>query len=381
MNQTNPEIAVWEDNHAGHTLAFVEILIRHIYEKTKKPLLFISTQSTFRSEEYQVHLKPLEGRFTTMVVGDNFSEEKSLALWTRFRAIEKELKKRQIHALIVSTADALVKTLGIASLLGWTPGRLKIHSCLLYLGVAYPGRNVLAHLKDRISFWLKSRAPVEATYLDQWAIKRVKDKFGISLTVCPEPLYSMGDYLNQRPAQPSADRKKGVCFGFPGGARSGDRKGPDFLIDAFLKADLPSDARLIYAGHFFDPALLEKFKQAESVLGDRFQVFNGYLKNDELIHLMDQMDVVCLPYRSHVGTSAFFAKTAILGKVILSTNYGWLGWAGAQYNKTVFFENNSLSSLTRALENTYREFSELDSKTSNYRPVSEEEFVKTLAGI
>ena len=126
---------------------------------------------------------------------------------------------------------------------------------------------------------------------------------------------------------------------------------------------------------------MKKFKQASEILGDRFQVFNGYLKTKRLFSVVDQMDVVCLPYRSHVGTSAFFAQSATMGKVILASNYGWLGGIGSKYNKAVFFENNSIPSLAAALEKINKDFSILDSLSSNYSPISEDEFVKVLAGI
>jgi len=152
------------------------------------------------------------------------------------------------------------------------------------------------------------------------------------------------------------------------------------LIDAFLQADLPADTRLVFAGHFFDPPLLEKFDQAQSKLGERFRVFNGYLKTDKLFSVMDQMDVVCLPYRSHVGTSAFFTQAATLGKVILASDYGWLSGAGRQYHKTVFFENDSVTSLSKSLEKATKDFATMNALVGNYSPVPEEDFVRVLAG-
>ena len=237
MTNLNPSIAIWEDDYRGHTLAFVEILIRQIYDKTKVPVLFFSTKAAFQSDAYLVYLRPLEGKFIPRVVGNNFSGGKPLVLWGQFKQIEKELNEKGITRLIVSTADSVVKTLGLAHLLGWRPKKLEIRCCLLYLGIAYPGRNILTQLKDRFAFWLKNWTPVHGVYIDQWAVERVKEKYGISLPICPEPLYSLGEYLQERIVKPHTKSSSGVCFGFPGGARFGDRKGPELLIDAFLQAD------------------------------------------------------------------------------------------------------------------------------------------------
>jgi hypothetical protein len=381
MNHQETEIAIWEDNFKGHTLAFVEILVRHIFEKTKKPVLFFSSRTTFQSKPYRIYLKPLEGRFIPVVVGEKFSEEKMPILWHRFRKIEKELSTRGIRRLVLSTADSVVKTLGMARLAGWKPKNLDIHCCLLYLGIVYPDRGGITRLRDRFSFWLKNLAPVKSGYLDQWAVKKIREQMDITLDVCPEPLFSLGGYLKQRTLRKHADTGKGLCFGFFGGARLGDTKGAELLLDAFIQANLPSDSKLVFAGPFNEKGILDKISQIQAKLGDRFRMVNGYLEVIELFKEVDQVDVVCLPYRSHVGTSAFFAQAATLGKVILSTDYGWLGWAGSQYNKTVFFKNDSMHSLASSLEKAGKEFAELDSRKSNYTPIPEEDFVKALTDL
>ena len=380
MENSKPEIAIWEDEYRGHNLAFVEILIRYISEKTKKPVLFFSSKAAFQSEAYQVYLKPLERWFIPGTVSEKHNVGKAWEIWGRFGEIEKELKNKGIHCLIVSTADSLARTLGLAHLIGWKPKDLEIRCLLMYLGIAYAGRNGLSRLRDRVSFWLKRQAPIRASYLDQWAVEKVLEKTGISLTTCPEPPYCLAEYLRDRPIRKKLGNGENICFGFPGGARFGDRKGPDLLIDAFLKADLPSNTQLVFAGPFSDPPLLEKFKQAQAKLGGRFQVFNGFLKTKELFSAVDQMDLVCLPYRSHIGTSAFFTQSATLGKVILASDYGWLGWAGRKYNKTIFFENDSELSLSKSLEKAALEFSRMDSIASNYSPAAEEDFARVVAG-
>ncbi len=377
-----PDIAIWEDDYRGATLAMVEILARHIFEKTRKPVLLFSSGATFRSAAYQVYFKPLEGQFIPVEVAPNYSDGNLLDLWRQFGKIERELKDRGIFRLLLGTADGAVKMFSFARLFGWKPGKLDIRCCVLYLGIAYPGRKgLLVGWRDRLALWLKTSAPVKAFYLDYWAVERVREKFGISLSVCPEPLLSLWDYLKVRPERPVHRERKGICFGFPGGASFGDRKGPDFLIDAFLQADLPPDTCLTFAGYFFDPLLLDVFEKAGERLGDRFKVYNGYLPNMELFNAMDQMDVICLPYRNHAATSGFFHQGATLGKVVVAPDYGWLGATGRKYNKTVFFENDSLSSLAKALEKTAREFPSLDSLAGNYIPTSEEDFVRVLAGV
>ena len=282
---------------------------------------------------------------------------------------------------MVATGDELVKAAGVAGLLGWRPGNIEIHAGILQLGLVYPNRPWKTRLKDYISFFVKKSAPVQTLCFDGWAVEKTRERFGVSLRVCVEPLLSMKEYMKERSAGSRPDRRAGVTFGFAGGADQGDRKGADFLLDAFQRARLPSDSRLFFVGRF-NPILMDYFEAAKKSLGERLIVQNKLLSNEALFRVMDhQMDVLCLPYRDHVGSSGFYAQAATLGKILIVPDSGWLGWEGQKNPKVRLFRNQSVDSLKEALEQTADDFEKMEAAPSIYRPADEEEFVKALTGI
>ena len=119
-NNNAPQIAIWADYHTGHRLAWVEIIIRNVFEKTHCPVLVVMPTFVFQSQEYQVFLKAQEGHFVPLVLG---REPKTLSLtppqspfqiWRELLQVLRELKKRGIKRLVVATGDELVKAAGVA---------------------------------------------------------------------------------------------------------------------------------------------------------------------------------------------------------------------------------------------------------------------------
>jgi glycosyltransferase involved in cell wall biosynthesis len=374
-HSTAPEICVWEDDPSGHRLAFVEILVRYIWEKTGRNTLLVISEEVLKSAQYRIFLKNLGDRFETHLLGKQTCRN-TFSIGSRFLKVSDFLKRRNIRELIIPTADVIVKILGIARLFGWNPLPLNIRCVLLFLGFPYADRSFLLHLKDWLSFLLKKMAPVHAFYIDTYAAEIARIKYGYTISTIPEPLLSLPSQWPRKTRRPNSSRNL-INFGCVG--RFDYRKGADLLLDAFQEA-CPPKWRLLLAGTMLETTLVQKAESIRSARPEKMLFRNEVLSNDVYWEFLEQIDVVCLPYRGHVGTSQVFAQAAALGKIIIASDYGWLGAEGKKYNKTRFFRNGSLASLVKCMEDTAMEIDALDTISGNYVPASEKSFAQVLCG-
>jgi glycosyltransferase involved in cell wall biosynthesis len=202
------------------------------------------------------------------------------------------------------------------------------------------------------------------------AVEILRREFNIVLDGLPEPPLSM-DFP---PPAKSILSPEVLCLGAIG--YFDPRKGVDLLCEAFRLARFNRPVKLLLAGKVNDPALEFQLKTGP---GDReVQAVDKILSNEEYAAALEKMDILCLPYRSHVGPSAVYAQAAYQGKVIIASDYGWLGWEGKKYNKIVFFKDRDLASLIGRLEETVSKFDSLKNLTGNYVPNTEADFTKVF---
>jgi glycosyltransferase involved in cell wall biosynthesis len=368
-------VAIWEDNPRGHRLGYVKVLTRSLFRKTGISPVLIMPMEVIRSREYEVFLSSWKGKYFKLVpVGQKTAIgllSMAARLWNVLRAAQKEGAGR----LLIATADEPAKILGLGYLLGIQPG-VEIRCGLLNLGIAYPQRSLWTRMKDRLSLWIRRKAPARCFYYDYYGIDRLRKTHGIRLNPLPEPLLSI---------EPAYFRKKGrrsgpLRLGFLGGGGFGDRKGADMLLETFGQASLPPGTRLLMAGPFQDHRLLALMEAVGSKKPGSLEVVNGFLDSAEYSRALSQMDIVCLPYRRHVGPSAVFAQAASVGKVLLAPDHGWLGWAGRRYNKALLFRHGSPEDFIRVLEEAAARFENLSRIRGNFPAPSEEDFARVLSG-
>lgn len=371
----NSDICIFEDEPEGHRLAHVEILVNHIWEKTGCRPLLITSKEVVNSTQYLVFLKKIENRFRIRIFYE-FNPRKRIARLRVFLSAVRLMELEGVKRMLIPAADQLIQMIGIGRLLGFKLFHFPVYCGIFRLDAAYPIFPILKRIKHRISFWLQRKAELKSFYYDSYAVEEINRKYGLELTAIPDPLLSMKPNDQVKTGKKSG--KRGLCFGTIG--RFDSRKGVDLLLSAFEKARLPSNTRLLVAGSVTEPQLLEKIQSAQSRMGSRLSIHIKFLKNDAYRRLLDQMDIVCLPYRSHVGPSGVFAQAAMIGKAVLASDYGWVGSEGRKYNKISFFENESEDSLVNALESMGGKMKGFWKVKSNYQPVNQEKYLTSFCG-
>ena len=378
VDQQMPEIGIFEDHFEGHHLAYVETLVRYIFEKKKQRPLLLLSEEVQASQQYEIFLKPLESKFEVI----SLKPIKKMSSFLRFRRLAgvlKDLEKCGVRTLLIPTAGHLAHMAGIASFVGFRSKKIEIRCGLLRLGVAYPGRSRWRRLMHGLSFWLLQRAPMTIFYFDEYAVNVMRKKTGINLKTIPDPYYSSGIETSTLTSANNLSSSGSICFGCLGGLDR--RKGADLLIDAFVKAKFKTKPSLLLAGQITDPTILSKVGVAQTMFGnERVVHLNKFLSNEDYFVALRKMDVVCLPYRRHIGPSGVFVQAASAGKVVIVSNYGWLSWEAKKYNKSRFFEEGQLDGLIEIMERIEIDFEKLVNVSGDYIPASQTKFGEILCG-
>jgi glycosyltransferase involved in cell wall biosynthesis len=106
------------------------------------------------------------------------------------------------------------------------------------------------------------------------------------------------------------------------------KKGVEFLLAGFERAELGSEDRLLLAGPTDDrTSELISSKYGELLRTDRLVWINRHLSTHELMLAVMACDVVCAPTPNHMGSSSFVIRSASAGRPVIASNYGWMGWA------------------------------------------------------
>jgi len=371
------QVCVFEDDPGGHRLAHARLLLRHAYQVTGIKPLLATTREVLNSVQYKVNLKKIERQFETFI----FSEvrpKKRFARWREFSRVVRTAETRGCGRVLFPTADQVVDMIGIGRLLGFKKFGIEVRCGVLRLDAPYPGFHLWRRTKNWISFFLQQKAAVRILYYDTYAVERMRREHGYKLTGVSDPPLLMGRGSSKRRDKKTI--KKGeLCFGTIGCLDF--RKGADLLVEAFQRARLPQDASLLIAGELRTTHLLENILSAQSRMGARrVRFYDQFLGSRAYWRLLNQMDVICLPYRKHIGPSGVFAQAALLGKIILTCDYGWLGWEGRKYNKGLVFKKDSLDSMVTALENAWNNRKRLLRLKSNYKPVDELKYLQAFCG-
>ncbi len=375
---SEPVICVLEFNSEGHHLAYVEILIRALKEKTGQKPLFLTSAQVPKSKSYEIYLKPIEDRFE-MHAAESIKSGKSKWMWVQFFpiiALLDKMRKRGIRRVLISTGDELAAILGLARLAGFKFKDLEITCGLLLLPLAYPTSSWLKKLKRRFFLWLQRKSGARLFCFDFHAVEILRQKYDILLETVPEPLLSLSPHTITKSVPKPNDFSNPLCLGTIG--FFDPRKGVDLLLEAFQRAHFNRPVTLLLAGLVNDSSLMKKLKDPGVAENGKIQIINKILTAEEYVLALGKMDVLCMTYRSHVGPSGVYAQAASQGKIIVASDYGWLGWEGKKYNKILFFKDQSLDSLVDTLEDTVSRFDSLAALAGNYQPTSVGDFTKVF---
>jgi hypothetical protein len=138
-----------------------------------------------------------------------------------------------------------------------------------------------------------------------------------------------------------------------GGLRPG--KGLEDLIAAFSQAKLARDERLLFVGKMAPQIRdLISTNYGTFVSDGRLVYIDRYVTDFELDCGFVAADAVAVTHERLIGSSGTLVRAAHAGRMLLTTNYGWAGWATRSFELGLTANVGKIGDLAAALEESFR---------------------------
>lgn len=334
---------IYEPAHGGHHLHYVRVLTQGLLDLGLNVTWALS-KSAPSSQEFAVHLAHLAHRvqLTTPTHGPQGLGFKT---WKQVGSdLIHEVQRLQPDRVFLPYTGGLPLALG-TRLRPWPFPKIAIEGLVMRGGWAYPQPNFAAAARQKALLATCCRVPWDRLHLLDplpyfWMKKHGKlapDRYAL----IPEPVEPLPAILpseaRQRLGLPT-DGHWAVVTG-----QQDSRKGVDRLLAAYARAEIPDNARLLLAGKASDEIRDWIASEGRTLVEQgKLHQIDRYLSEEEFDLALNAADVMVAPHFRPVGSSGLLVRAAALGKTVLSTDYGWTGWATKTFGlgTTVNIENS-----------------------------------------
>jgi glycosyltransferase involved in cell wall biosynthesis len=197
------------------------------------------------------------------------------------------------------------------------------------------------------------RTPWRITHiLDPWVYdalqqRRPKPEFRL----IPEPVEPLPHITRDDARRELNVPTDGHYIAMVGGLTPG--KGIEELLAAFAAAKLPADNRLLLLGKM-KPEIRQVVGRYESLIQQqRLVCVDRYVTDFELDCGFVAADIVAVVHRRIIGSSGTLVRAAHAGRMLLTTDYGWAGWATRQFQLGTTVNVGDAGALTDAIEQVF----------------------------
>jgi len=233
-----------------------------------------------------------------------------------------------------------------------------------------------------IAAWLSREAvvrrrPARFLSLNGWTTRVGSGRLRQSTVALPDPFEHL--------PPPSLARSSSAAATITIAGVMSERKGLDLVVAALeqlvtdrrlrpqdVEVAIAGECRPAYASTFY--SLLGRLER----LGVGLRVADKHLTVEELGEIFAATDVLCLPYRSHFGSSGLLAAALdIPGVTVVCSDFGWLGHVAGMAG-AVLFRNLSAPELASALNRALTERPRLVPAANAIGFAEPEEFARQL---
>ncbi len=319
-------LLVIEHSHAGHRFPYLRMLLPALCELGDQVTLAIPKDSV-DTDEYRSQLAQFEDR---LLIDPWLPSHAHRPMWYKPAEVREAISRARANYIYVPHADGYAQVIGLRRSLGLPtiPRGIEAEGLVMRGAFAYPQPGLRASAQAALSMRLSMHGPWDRLHLlDPLVYNAMKARGGVAtdhLSLLPDPVPAMQamtrSEARQRLGLPEAGR-----YIVSAGALDG-RKGIDLLIRAFKQAKRVGDDRLLLAGRLAsDMRSLVDRECKELVASDRMIALDRFLTDEEFNLAITAADVVCTPYRRHIGSASIAIRAAAAERFVLASNYGWLG--------------------------------------------------------
>jgi glycosyltransferase involved in cell wall biosynthesis len=324
---------IYERDVTGHRLHHVRHLTDALLEIGCDVTVALESNARTRPE-YRVHLAPLESHFALSATLDTRQGNDYATNKRRVGELLHTIAEVDPDWVYVPFADAMTQAAAVRSVVrGGAEFRVPpIEGQVMRGRYAYPVHSLRQRAGAAASRWLMQRSPWRVTHiLDTWVYNNLKGSaVSTEFRLIPEPVEPL----------PAIDRYEARrVLGIPEDGRyvatvggMDVRKGIDLLLNAFVRAKVRDDDRLLLVGKMSQPMRdLVARDYAQLVACKRLVVVDRYVSDHELGCGFLAGDVLVTPHPKQVGSSGTMVRAAAANRPVIASDYGWVGWVTKEF--------------------------------------------------
>lgn len=349
-------ILVIEHSHIGHRFPYLRMLLSALCELSDQITLAIPKDSV-DTDEYRSQI----AQFEELVEIDAWlPSHRRMHTWKKPAEIRKAIRRARANYLYVPHADGYAQVIGLSRLVCFPtiPHNVEAEVLVMRGTFAYPQSGIKSSIKGVISKLLTMNGPWDKLhFLDPIVYKQLQssaEKKTKSISLLPDPV---------PPALNLSKQEARLQLGLPVEGRYivsagalDERKGTDLLIRAFKQANRKSNDRLLLAGRL-TPAMraIIDAECGELISSNHIISMDRFISDDEFNLAITAGDVICTPYRNHIGSASIAIRAAAAHRYVLASSYGWLGYVVPKFKLGHVTDTQSVDTLAHELIEALKE--------------------------
>jgi glycosyltransferase involved in cell wall biosynthesis len=325
----NYKVLVYEPFSSGHRLKYASLVYDALRQQGFSPIFGTSMECT-QSREFFEFFGNVEGLQILTGTLPAFAKRLDVNLANAL-LLSNLLTRSKPDRVYIPTAD------GVAQWFGWLrmvlPSRsLRPSSMEILLMRGHDSLKTDSRLRTRLRrLWLrtglKNCGATVVHALDDQIAEIIHAVFNDGVYVSRIPEMSTQRSMRSREQARrflGLQSVSGPLIGFLG--LQSKRKGFDLLLRTFMATLDKQNGELLLAGRRdreTESELIKCLSNPEAAA--RIHCIDGFLSEDTLGASLDAADIVAIPYPSHSGSSGMLVDAAAANKMVLASNFGWIG--------------------------------------------------------
>ena len=328
-------ILIFEPRLSGHHPQYLRYILEAAVQVADKVSL-VTTTKFYDLPEYQVHLSGACDNVDVLPIDDSDHMAGIKRDYHHFGLLNAQIAALKPDRVWVAYIDRIAQIAGVMRFFSrsWSSAhpQVKVTGLLFRGAAAYQWNTALVTLKDKLSLWAATKAPVERLYTVDNVLHDYLAQRNIGhCYLMPEPVESSQPFEQAGlPARLQLPEHQDAHYIVSLGGQN-YRKGVDLLITAFLQSDAAEHDYLILAGMLNGDIRAQLDDNRDHRLAGNILVKDELLTIEQIQMYLEVSSYVAVPYPEHIGSSSFVIRASVARKPLIASNSGWIGWTTERY--------------------------------------------------
>jgi glycosyltransferase involved in cell wall biosynthesis len=307
------------------------------------------------TQEYDVHLKAIEPRFR-FSPGPRIQPPTLKYGWQQGADFIETVGREKPDRVFVPFSDYFTQSATLRRLITFRRRLVDppVEAHLNRGTYAYPYESARDWLRGVASRELILRCPWQIVHLlDPWMYDPLKNRSSrAEFRIIPEPVEPLPELSRDDARRALGVPTDGRYAAMIGLLRPG--KGLEGLLESFARAKLAADDRMLLVGKMTEPVRRHIHERYDQLVREgRIVYIDRYVTDHELDCGFVAADIVTVTHNRLIGSSGTLLRAAHAGRMLVTTDYGWAGWATRTFELGVTANVGNVEVLADALEKAF----------------------------